>query len=941
MTTPRAEITGLEYAENAAFAIRRSLPGYDVPIDQLIAFARRLITEALDDDPDAEEQGDGRWDIHNRRKFDSPAQVIAALAEQASFDAATRSSLYALAALAFCLDGNHVCGRVAGRAALRFRQADIATLVSLGVACPTLTIECLRHPSLSPASRGVLETAGALLEDEAPNPTQLLARLTALEKSVRAPGMGYLFTLANRCLRVAFGLRFSQILANYNFPLKPALLSGLRREGRMLALPSQVAAIVTPGLLEGSGAVLVSLPTGAGKTLVGLVAALAKLRRPQDVCVYLAPYIAIRRQVVETARSLLAESATVVSGAESVDNKGRMTLIVDTPEGFDARLRYDPTLRGRLRAVVLDEAHLLGSDARGVLADGLLTRLRLSDSSRQPTKLVLLSAVLDDDSALRNWLSHPLPAVLAQSRWRPAPRRIGLWQANGVLTWLRTIARADGSVSAFRVAGGSIPSQYPTLSEGNRNQISPARTMECNQNVSELAVRLWKRDRQCTLLIVGTRSRARSLARTVGTQIEPKSNVGPNILRTIALIRVAHAEYADLIPLLERGVTYHSAALPIVLRQAIETACAARELEFVCATTSLAEGADLPFGRTILADWTFATGAGGHQTFSPALWRNIAGRCGRPGSYLEGETIVVEATPPVAFPGAGERRAAVGRMLTGAVRLDYSLDDTRPAHSVALEQLVSQSLAAIQENPDRDEGHRVFASQLLAGLVGGGATSERLGEFLETKLLGGAQPLATRHSPLRLTARGSAIYRCPVLPDAAERIMETVARPQRLATTRAFCRALLEATAYCSELRSTALPRIVEGKPTRGLWVKREELELAVGEWLAGATVGELLLQLSARSSRTTRAERSTLQGWLTGSHVTDEWIEYHEKLMEFCRTVFADFLPRAVTACLVIQEAMQLADNSGIDLKTLREDILSAARGLKDVDEFVLRAGN
>ena len=66
-----------------------------------------------------------------------------------------------------------------------------------------------------------------------------------------------------------------------------------------------------------------------------------------------------------------------------------------------------------------------------------------------------------------------------------------------------------------------------------------------------------------------------------------------------------------------------------------------RALKVVAATTTLAEGVDLPFRVTILADWLTFDGDKSRPMES-LLFKNIAGRCGRAGQFTEGDTIIFD-----------------------------------------------------------------------------------------------------------------------------------------------------------------------------------------------------------------------------------------------------------------------------------------------------------
>src|SRR5208337_2404592 len=93
--------------------------------------------------------------------------------------------------------------------------------------------------------------------------------------------------------------------------------------------------------------------------------------------------------------------------------------------------------------------------------------------------------------------------------------------------------------------------------------------------------------------------------------------------------------------LLRRGVAYHNSTVPQEVRELIEESVKQRALKVVCSTTTLAEGVDLPFRVTIIADW-LTWDVGKQKPMTGLLFRNVAGRCGRAGIYTEGDTIIFD-----------------------------------------------------------------------------------------------------------------------------------------------------------------------------------------------------------------------------------------------------------------------------------------------------------
>ena len=66
----------------------------------------------------------------------------------------------------------------------------------------------------------------------------------------------------------------------------------------------------------------------------------------------------------------------------------QLEVLVATPERFDAMLRLRPHLLSFIRCVVFDEAHMIGSDLRGIRLECILTRLRLAEQRGEPSTKV-------------------------------------------------------------------------------------------------------------------------------------------------------------------------------------------------------------------------------------------------------------------------------------------------------------------------------------------------------------------------------------------------------------------------------------------------------------------------------------------------------------------------------------------------------------------------
>jgi ATP-dependent Lhr-like helicase len=168
--------------------------------------------------------------------------------------------------------------------------------------------------------------------------------------------------------------------------------------------------------LEGDGHLLLSAPTGTGKTLAALLPILGGLMRETAAeggrsirCVYVAPLRALVNDATRNVRSHAEEIAAQAPGearplrlavrhgdSSQVERRRVLTeppdLLFTTPESLALLLTLPASanLFARLGWVVVDEVHALASTKRG--ADLALSLERLSALSEQPVRRVGLSA---------------------------------------------------------------------------------------------------------------------------------------------------------------------------------------------------------------------------------------------------------------------------------------------------------------------------------------------------------------------------------------------------------------------------------------------------------------------------------------------------------------------------------------------------------------------
>lgn len=713
------------YLEAASAAKLRDLP---VPHEwhEIEGYARQLAVDV------------GAADFATRavcQQLVAAARALDAIAQGAPEGGAIAKARGLWTAAAFAAGGNFPCANVViARTFPRARADDIATA----------TLLCALSPSLRFKLRAQTPLAGALDALFAGETCDALGAFDAVENTVWAPE---LWQLARAGLEAAIESATVKALADAT-RAELASTSNLREgetgkletaanlpAGFIAQLSAHIPTLLPPqldairgGLLNGENA-LAALPPGTGKTLLGELFLASALGNGAGLAVFLVPYVSLGRGVVAALRAHCPPEIPVHRwlgghGAEGEKSRAdeRAEFAVMTPERFDALLRARPEVWESLRGVVVDEAHTLGEGARGARIEGLIARVRAHQRSGGNTRLMLLSAALDERAKLEEWAG--IKRVFASS-WTPTARRLAFWRGDGRLEWHAELA--GGRSKSL----GEIGLAWPHHINNGGDGWARVRRLEplAWNNVASLA-RLWHDERGGAILcLCSTRRATRELGHALGELWDESLHVGGALARCIEAIEARHRTLLPLARLLTKGVAWHNSSLPSEVRDALEGAIADGQIHAVAATSTLAEGVDLPFAQTIVADW-LKWDENGQRPLSSALFRNIAGRCGRAGAFTEGDTLVFDnPLGPSQFTAPDvrrelQRRAFVGAVLgephSALVSLTMQSDNTGAARNGTTAALESQLLALLRERPalsPRELANAFYAARFDEGFA--------------------------------------------------------------------------------------------------------------------------------------------------------------------------------------------------------------------------------
>ncbi len=394
-----------------------------------------------------------------------------------------------------------------------------------------------------------------------------------------------------------------------------------RREDRPVIelWPAQQEALRQNLLDSYARAILIEMPTSAGKTLLAKFAMIQTHALTSGTIAYVVPTRALVNQVtVELRQDFRALNLSVeqaVPAFELDPAEARLLsdppdVLVTTPEKLDFLVRKGHQATQDLSMVIADEAHNLSDKRRGPRLELLLGMIK---RDRPGVRFLLLSPFLPESDDLLPWLGDDRTIPAIRINWRPSRRMVGALRGVGSGKRRRlafeTLLAAD---NADTEAGLRLPlaEEVPTR---------PLNTISgiVHESVEALS------DRGGILVLCrgpGTCvTRARELSATLPEVAETPE------LGTVA--RYLEAEWGGqpaLVEFLRHGVAYHHAGLSSEARWLIEGLIRRRQVGVICGTTTLAQGVNFPISTVIVE-----TLKKGTEDLTYADFWNIAGRAGR------------------------------------------------------------------------------------------------------------------------------------------------------------------------------------------------------------------------------------------------------------------------------------------------------------------------
>jgi len=328
---------------------------------------------------------------------------------------------------------------------------------------------------------------------------------------------------------------------------------------------------------------VISLPTGSGKSLIAEIIVLKTILKDKGKCVYLSPLKAIAEEKFEEFSRYYRDKVRVGIFTGDYTNGGfydqkvngwKYDLLIMTPERFDSIIRSwrNNEWLNEIELVAIDEFHMLGLERRGAKLEALILRFRKINPF---SRFIVMSATLSNIDEIGTWLG----GITFKSTWRPVKLK-------------KRIIRYED--------------YYDKINKLIR---------EINNSLSK---------KEQILVFVNSRKKAENLAKYIS------KNLKKNLMKIKIVEKRWFEEFFEKNKdLIENGILYHHAGLNKNERNFVESLFKNKMIYVLFSTTTLSWGVNFPVDKAIIFD-IIKFNQKGFDYFSNIEIEQMLGRSGRP-----------------------------------------------------------------------------------------------------------------------------------------------------------------------------------------------------------------------------------------------------------------------------------------------------------------------
>jgi superfamily II RNA helicase len=409
--------------------------------------------------------------------------------------------------------------------------------------------------------------------------------------------------------------------------------------------------------------VLVSAPTGAGKTLVAEYAisdAVARGRR----CIYTAPIKALSNQKYRDFRDDPEIDVGLMTGDVTIHPRAQVLIM--TTEILRNSIFEDPTTLDDVEFVVFDEVHYMDDVERGTVWEESLI------FSPPQIRFVCLSATIRNLDELGSWIRELRPHDLevVRSDKRPVPLRhrffeteLGLFDGHK-LDWARRQATPTRKPRGKRRGKHDWRARREDARRAETGSFSQLLDMVQDEgNLPALVFCFSRKD--CERLALANQKREL-------LDVEERQRMRELQLELLEAFQLGEGELlGEVFRLASRGIGYHHAGMLPVHKEVVERLFTSGLLKVLFTTETFALGINMPARTAIFFGLKKFDGVS-FDYLRTRDYMQMAGRAGRQG--IDSEGLVIARLDPKDLEEAPLERLISGRPepVLSRFRLSYS-----------------------------------------------------------------------------------------------------------------------------------------------------------------------------------------------------------------------------------------------------------------------------
>ncbi|MEW6745796.1 MAG: DEAD/DEAH box helicase [Planctomycetota bacterium] len=402
--------------------------------------------------------------------------------------------------------------------------------------------------------------------------------------------------------------------------------------------PFQIEAVAA---IEAARSVLVSAPTGAGKTLVAEYAIELTLKRGKEA-IYTAPVKALSNQKYRDFRATLGPDVGIMTGDVTINPGAR--LLIMTTEIFRNTIFEQPEALDAVDYVIFDEIHYMDDLERGTVWEESVI------FAPQHLRFICLSATVSNLAQFGEWIS---------------------------------MARGD-EVKVIRAVDRPVPlthyfffPHYGLMRADKAHAFPPrAKRGRTRRHVEPLLDHLQREQKLPVLYFCFSRRECEQRARSSnrrgllsGVDRQRMATFFDEICDLFEIEPDPHLE--ELRALANEGVAYHHAGLLPLHKELVERLFTSGLLKLLYTTETFALGINMP-ARTVVFSSLRKFDGVTFDILKARDYQQMAGRAGRQGIDTDG--LVYSVIDDERIPAAGARKVVFGSIepIQSRFNLSYS-----------------------------------------------------------------------------------------------------------------------------------------------------------------------------------------------------------------------------------------------------------------------------